>query len=360
MATTTPNLGLTLPTPNVDTGWGSTLNTDFTTIDNLFAAAGSGTSVGLNVGSGKTLLLGGTMILGTGDGTGTLTAPTIRGPAATGSNVAGADITIKASNGTGTGGSGKIILQTAAAGGSGSTANTLRSALEVNAAGAVGVNNGSYGSANQVLVSNGSSAAPTWQDISGATINFAGQTQGDLIYRGASAWQRLPAGTAGQVLKTNGAGADPSWTNIQTQIAAQTFSATGNSFTGIPSTARNIIIAIYACDPTADVLIRIGAGSFPTTGYTSASSVIGTTASTATATNGILINGNGAGFNGTVRLTNVNGNRWVADYTLFSSGTTKTIVGGGSIGLSGTLDRVQIIPASGTFAASGTVSVYYM
>lgn len=362
MATTTPNLGLTLPTPNVDTGWGSTLNTDFTTIDNLFAAAGSGTSVGLNVGSGKTLLLGGTVLLGTGDGTGSLTAPTIRGPAATGSNVPGVNITVDASNGTGTGGSGKIVLRTAAAGGSGAAANTLRSSFEVNAAGAIGVNSGSYGSANQVLTSGGSGAATTWSDVNGSLINISGQAQGDIIYRGASSWDRLAAGTAGQVLKTNGAAANPSWTNIQTQIAAQTIAATGNSFTGIPSSAKNIIIAIYACDPegTADVLVRVGAGSFLTTGYTSASSVMGTGVATSTATNGILINSNGAGFNGTVRLTNVDGNRWVADYTLFSSGSTRTIIGGGSIDTSGALDRVQVIPATGTLVASGTISVYYM
>lgn len=35
--------------------------------------------------------------------------------------------------------------------------------------------------------------------------------QGDILYRGASAWARLPAGTSGQYLKTNGAGANPGW-----------------------------------------------------------------------------------------------------------------------------------------------------
>lgn len=35
--------------------------------------------------------------------------------------------------------------------------------------------------------------------------------QGDLIYRGASAFERLPAGTSGQVLKTNGPSANPEW-----------------------------------------------------------------------------------------------------------------------------------------------------
>ena len=35
--------------------------------------------------------------------------------------------------------------------------------------------------------------------------------QGDLLFRGGSDWQRLPAGTSGQFLKTFGAGANPAW-----------------------------------------------------------------------------------------------------------------------------------------------------
>ena len=137
MATTTANLGLTLPTPNVDSGWGGTLNTDFTLIDDLFTANGSGTSVGLQVGTGKTLnaggtiIAGGTLILGSGDGTNTVTAPTIRGAARTGTNAAGANLTIDAANGTGTGGSGNIIFRTAPAGSSGSVANTMATVMEI-------------------------------------------------------------------------------------------------------------------------------------------------------------------------------------------------------------------------------------
>jgi hypothetical protein len=41
--------------------------------------------------------------------------------------------------------------------------------------------------------------------------------QGDILYRGASAWARLGAGTAGQVLKTNGTGANPAWVNGLTE-----------------------------------------------------------------------------------------------------------------------------------------------
>lgn len=45
-------------------------------------------------------------------------------------------------------------------------------------------------------------------------LDFIGSAaQGDVLYRDASAWARLPAGSAGQVLRTGGAGANPSWQN---------------------------------------------------------------------------------------------------------------------------------------------------
>jgi hypothetical protein len=60
-------------------------------------------------------------------------------------------------------------------------------------------------------------------------LDFVGSAaRGDIFYRGAATWTRLPAGTSGQYLQTLGAGADPAWATVAAGSAAWTLITSGS------------------------------------------------------------------------------------------------------------------------------------
>jgi hypothetical protein len=390
MPSTTSNLGLTLPTPNVDTGWGGTLNTDFTIIDSIFSS--TGTAVSMNVGSGKTLAVSGTLLLGSGDGTSSLDTPTIRGPAAVGTNIAGPTIIVKAANGTGTGGSGDIRFQTAPAGTSGSTANTFQNILSLNSNGRVGI---LTANPEDDLELKTSTAVNTFVRVTNtiASAQFGIQASGSarLFNKGnydlkfgtndierfsiGSAGQfgigTTPSyGTSGQVLTSAGSGAAPTWetpasTGITAPASVNLAGAVNGTITGISVNAKIIFLVLnrIRVSNTEDILIQVGSSSIDTTSYTSYSASYGSGNASATGTTGFIVKSGStsADITGTVTLSNITGNLWDCSYSLVDTGQNRSIVGGGFRTVSGgALQRVRITTSGGATFDNGDIRVMYL
>ena len=261
----------------------------------------------------------GVLIIGSGEATTSVSGNVLRAPSSAGTNIAGANFEIQAGNGTGTGGSGNIVFKTADVGSSGSTANTLTQRLLITPKGGFSFGSGStsYGTAGQVLISNGD-APPSF----GSALTL-------------------------QTEKT--ASGQPSI-----------------EFTGIPSSAKRITVMFTGVtnSGTAEVIIQLGSTTYQITGYLGSSTTFGVSGmSTDASTTGFMLSNNnasGASRNGSVSITNLTGNTWSCAGVIGISSSARGCTTAGSVALSGVLDRIRVTTvAQANTITGGTINILY-
>ena len=115
---------------------------------------------------------------------------------------------------------------------------------------------------------------------------------------------------------------------------------------------------------TSNIIVQLGAGSVTTTGYLSYSCRLGgaSVSGGANYTTGLGLAGNTATYvlNGSGVISLLGSNTWVANGFFAESSAQNGIPFGGSIALSGTLDRVRITTVNGTDTFdAGTINILY-
>jgi hypothetical protein len=177
-------------------------------------------------------------------------------------------------------------------------------------------------------------------------------------------------GTSGQVLTSNGSGSAPTWQTssgaISSGTAVNSTSGTSIDFTGIPSGVKRITVMFsgVSTNGSDNYLIQLGdSGGIETSGYTSSASYGGGGATT-WRTDGFIIYNvatSGGTHSGNVVITNITSNTWTSTGVIgHDVSGNATGYSAGTKSLSATLDRVRITTQGGTNTFdAGTINIMY-
>jgi len=151
---------------------------------------------------------------------------------------------------------------------------------------------------------------------------------------------------------------------ITSGTAVASTSGTSIDFTSIPSWVKRITLMWngVSTNGTSSPLVQLGAGSVTTSGYGGSSSLIASTVTTQNFTTGFgeRSQDGAAVRTGSWTITNVSGNIWVCSGVLGRSDSAITSVTGGTVTLSGTLDRLRLTTLNGTDSYdAGSVNILY-
>lgn len=344
-----PNVISTLPTPGVTTNWGSAslpgLNYNITLLDNVFAAAGNGTSVGINIGVGKTISVAGTITVGgsaifTGSATlpsGTVVSLTSTGvtvgPTATlyrnnatpaaadiigawkfdGNNATPTEVTyaqIKGKISATTVGAeaGFFVVDTMKAG-------TLTTAFTIGNNGEIGLGDAaSFGTSGQVLSSQGTGLPATWITKSAGGGNYVMKT-----FTAPGTWTATSPGLKA-VKVTVVAGGGQGSVGYNPASFGNGGGGGGAAIRYVPSSTPTIL---------SPVAVTVGVGGSPAPSTAGGPSSFGALAS---ATGGSKNETGGVGSSGDL---NINGGAGVSAFTGVGGSGGPSILGGGGAGTNG-------------------------
>ena len=156
--------------------------------------------------------------------------------------------------------------------------------------------------------------------------------------------------------------------NIVAGTSVASTSGTSIDFTSIPSWVERITIMFQGVSTNGSSItqVQLGTSGGVVTSNYLGSGFIAADANTPAIVNmssGFLTSGFGAaGYvrHGSIVISNITGNSWVAHGITGQSDSTRINMCGGSISLSGTLDRVRITTVNGTDAFdAGTINILY-
>lgn len=203
--------------------------------------------------------------------------------------------------------------------------------------------------------------------ISGTTMTVTAVASGTIAVGQVITGTGVTAGTVITALGT-GTGSTGTYTVSASQtVASTTITIVGVDFLNIPSWVKRITVMFngVSTNGTNLYLLQIGTSGVATTsGYTSQSTIIASASGTTTTSSaGFLIYSNVATYalSGSITITNVSGNVWVASGIVGNATTTAiSIMTSGTVTLAGVLNILQLTTVGGTDTFdAGSINILY-